>query len=151
MASTGREDHPAARCRRTWAPLFWAWLVALASTLGALFIGEIMGQAPCSLCWFQRAFMFPLAVVLGVASLAGDTRAWRYALPLAVLGWLVAVFHTLRFTGVVPESLEPCGRGPSCTGVDMTIFGNLPLPVVSLVAFTAIVVLLGQVRRRECA
>ena len=24
-----------------------------------------MGQAPCDLCWFQRAFMFPLAIILG--------------------------------------------------------------------------------------
>ncbi|MGV8637645.1 disulfide bond formation protein B, partial [Pseudomonas aeruginosa] len=48
----------------SWNLLLLAWLVALVSTLSALFIGEVMGQAPCVLCWFQRAFMFPLAVVL---------------------------------------------------------------------------------------
>ena len=44
-----------------------AWIVALGSSLAVLYIGEVLGQAPCSLCWFQRAFMFPLAVVLGLA------------------------------------------------------------------------------------
>ena len=36
-----------------WVPLFAAWTTALASTLGALFIGEVMGQTPCDLCWHQ--------------------------------------------------------------------------------------------------
>ena len=43
--------------------LFIAWLVALGATLGALFIGEVMGQVPCTLCWYQRIAMFPLAIV----------------------------------------------------------------------------------------
>ena len=55
--------------------LYLAWLVALASTLGALFIGEVLGQTPCVLCWFQRAFMFPLAIVLGLGLWWRDGRA----------------------------------------------------------------------------
>ena len=69
-----------------WRLLIAAWIVAMAATLGALFIGEVMGQAPCVLCWYQRAFMFPLAVVLAVACFMSDARAWRYALPLAAGG-----------------------------------------------------------------
>lgn len=49
-----------------------ALIAALTASLAALFIGEIMGQSPCSLCWFQRAFMFPLAIVLGIACLIDD-------------------------------------------------------------------------------
>ena len=40
----------------TWAFVFSAWLIALAASLSALFIGEVMGQTPCNLCWHQRAF-----------------------------------------------------------------------------------------------
>ncbi|MUO87124.1 disulfide bond formation protein B [Agrobacterium vitis] len=132
----------------TWLPLFTAWLVALASTLGALFIGEVMGQAPCDLCWHQRAFMFPLVVVIGVAALRLDGFAWFYALPLAVIGWLVATFHNLLYFGVVPTAIKPCGEGPSCSGEGMTLFGTLPLPALSLVAFSIIIALLLFVRRR---
>ena len=57
------------RASDLWPMLFAAWLIALVSTLAALFIGEVMGQAPCVLCWFQRAFMFPLAVILLIAAL----------------------------------------------------------------------------------
>lgn len=31
--------------------LFIAFLTALVATLGALFIGEVLGQTPCMLCW----------------------------------------------------------------------------------------------------
>lgn len=46
--------------------LVLAWIVSLVATLAVLFIGEVLGQTPCVLCWFQRAFMFPLVVVLGL-------------------------------------------------------------------------------------
>ena len=135
--------------RQTWWFLLAAWLVALSATLGALFIGEIMGQAPCLLCWFQRAFMFPLAVVLLVGCIASDTRVWRYALPLAAIGWSIALYHSLLYGGVIPHPIEQCGAGPSCSGAGMSLFGWISIPALSLTAFTAIIVLLVVVRRRS--
>jgi len=137
-----RQDHTA------WAPLFTAWLIALLASLAVLFVGEVMGQAPCNLCWFQRAFMFPLAIVLGVAALRTDAAVWRYALPLAIAGVLVAGFHSLLYLGVIPERITPCSQGVSCTSADMTILGGLPLPVLALAAFCAIAVLLLITRSR---
>ena len=127
--------------------LFAAWLVALFSTLAALFIGEVMGRTPCNLCWFQRVFMFPLAVMLAVACYRHDTRAWRYALPIAALGWAVAIYHSLLYAGLIPADLEPCGAGPSCSSSSMLILGGIPIPLLSLAAFTAIVGLLVLVSR----
>ena len=69
-----------------WTLLFLSWLIALVSTLGALFLGEVMGMAPCVLCWYQRIAMFPLVIILGVGLLPFDYRSVRYALPLAVTG-----------------------------------------------------------------
>lgn len=135
--------------RRAWAFLAAAWLIALSATLGALFIGEVMGQAPCNLCWFQRAFMFPLAVILMVSCAVGDLRVGRYALPLAVIGGLVAFYHLLLYGGLIPEQIKPCGAGPSCSSADTTIFEWMPIPALSLAAFAAIIVLLVLARRRS--
>ncbi len=132
----------------SWAPLFAAWLIALLASLAVLFVGEVMGQTPCNLCWFQRAFMFPLAIVLGVAALRADAAVWRYALPLALVGALVAGFHSLLYLGLVPERITPCSQGVSCTSADMTILGGLPLPLLALAAFAAIAVLLLITRIR---
>ena len=133
----------------SWNLLLLAWLVALVSTLSALFIGEVMGQAPCVLCWFQRAFMFPLAVVLAIACYRSDFAIWRYALPLAAIGAALAFAHTLLYAGLIPQPIQPCtATGPSCSGAEMTIFGGVPLPVLALLAFILITVLLIIIRRR---
>ena len=134
-----------------WSFLFAAWVVALLSTLSALFIGEVMGQAPCLLCWWQRAFMFPLAVILAVACFRSDFGVWRYALPVAAIGWVIAAYHTLLYFGVITQAVEPCGAGPSCSGAGMTILGGLPLPLVSVVAFTAVAIFLAPLSRRTDA
>lgn len=124
-----------------------AWLIALLSTLSALFIGEVMGQTPCNLCWFQRAFMFPLAIILTIACLNADLSAWRYALPIAVVGWAIAAYHMALYAGLIPAALEPCGDGPSCSSANMLLFGRLPIPLLAFAAFTAITILLDRIRR----
>lgn len=96
-----------------WVLLLLAWLLALFATLAALFIGEVMGQVPCVLCWFQRAFMFPLAVILAVACYRSDFDSWRYALPLAGIGALLALGHSLLYAGLIPQRIQlatPPGR-----------------------------------------
>ena len=125
-----------------WLALIGAWLVALTASLGAIFIGEVMGQAPCVLCWFQRAFMFPLAIILAVAAFRSDRSVIAYAAPLAVIGWVAALYHLLLYLGVVSEGLQPCGTGPSCAEGAMTLYGSLPIPLLSLCAFTAIILFL---------
>ncbi|UCJ18862.1 disulfide bond formation protein B [Pseudomonas sp. MM211] len=134
-----------------WSLLLTAWLLALLATLAVLFVGEVMGQVPCNLCWFQRAFMFPLVVILGVACYLSDAGVWRYALPVAIAGLLVALYHNLLYFRVIPEAIKPCGMGPSCSGADMTVLGSVPLPLLSLGVFSLIAVLLLLVRRRSVA
>ncbi|MGA0539663.1 disulfide bond formation protein B [Neotabrizicola sp. VNH66] len=127
-----------------------AFLIALTATLSALFIGEILGRMPCTLCWYQRIAMFPLVAVLGVALWSGDPRGRIYALPLALTGLAVASWHSGLYAGLIPEPILPCTQtGPSCTDrAAQTILG-LPIPFLSCAAFAAITLLLlpkGQTR-----
>ena len=69
----------------SWQYVFSAWLVAAVATVGSLFFSEVMELAPCLLCWYQRIFMFPLAVILLAGLHPLDIRVVRYALPLAVI------------------------------------------------------------------
>jgi disulfide bond formation protein DsbB len=133
--------------RSAGTPLFLARLVALAATAGALFLGEVMGKAPCVLCWYQRIAMFPLVLVLGVGLYDGDVRSARYALPLAWAGWGLALYHCLVFWGVISEALSPCRQGVSCADADVQVAGFVPIPLLSLMAFSAILALLFWNRR----
>ena len=87
-----------------------AWIVALGSSLAVLFIGEVLGQAPCNLCWFQRAFMFPLAVVLGLGLWWDDHRVGRYGVALALGGAAIALWHLGLYIGLLRSVSNPALR-----------------------------------------
>jgi disulfide bond formation protein DsbB len=131
-----------------WTPLFAAWAVALLATAGSLFLGEVMGMTPCVLCWYQRIAMYPLVLVLGLGLLDADARCLRYARPLAWAGWGLALYHCAVFWGLVPERLAPCGKGGSCADAELQVAGVVPIPVLSLLAFTALLGLLSLAGRR---
>ena len=118
--------------------LFLAWLLALIASLSVLFVGEVLGQAPCSLCWFQRAFMFPLVIVLGLGLWTHDRTAGRYGVALALGGAAFALWHLGLYYGLIPEPIQRCtATGPSCTDDNQLALG-VPIPLLSLIAFTAI-------------
>ncbi|VAW50055.1 Oxidoreductase, phage-associated [hydrothermal vent metagenome] len=130
-----------------WLFLFGAWLIAALSTLGSLFFSEVMELVPCVLCWYQRIFLFPLAIILFVGLFPLDKNAVRYALPLAIIGLLFTVYHCLLFYGLIPETMQPCSQGVSCSDDSMILFGFLPIPLLSLAAFSSIIFLLLKVRK----
>lgn len=131
-----------------WGLLFAAWLVATGATLGSLFFSEVMALPPCSLCWYQRIFMFPLPIVLFMGLFPFDPRAARYGLPLALGGAALATWHTLLYEGVIPETAAPCVVGVPCTQPTFELLGVLAIPELSLLAFLAVAGLLLQCRRR---
>jgi disulfide bond formation protein DsbB len=128
--------------KNPWPLLLMAWLVALAATAAALFIGEVVGMVPCQLCWYQRIFMFPLALILGMACFSEDRRGAVYALPLALGGGAMAGYHTLLVAGFVPKAWLPCSAGVSCADQRLEILNGIPIPWLSLIAFAAISLLL---------
>ncbi|MDP1653232.1 MAG: disulfide bond formation protein B [Rhodocyclaceae bacterium] len=125
-----------------WKLVFGAWLIASTATLSALFFGEVMQLPPCILCWYQRIFMFPLVLILPIGLFPFDRKITRYALPLAVIGGLIAVFHQMLVAGWIPKSIEPCSQGVPCSETVIEWFGFLTIPLLSIVAFSAIIALL---------
>jgi disulfide bond formation protein DsbB len=122
--------------------IFSAWLIAAIAALGALFFGEIMKVPTCTLCWYQRIFMFPLVVMLPLGLFPFDPKIVRYALPLAIGGWGIALFHVLLVAGVIPESVQPCTQGVPCSQTFVKYFGFVTIPLLALVAFTLVIGLL---------
>lgn len=129
--------------------VFGCWAIASVSTLGALFFSEIMELPPCVLCWYQRIFMFPLVLILPLGLFPYDAKVIRYALPLALVGWVIAVFQVLLVAGVIPEGLKPCSQGVPCSEVQIQWFGFVNIPMLSFIAFTAMNALLVVARKRS--
>jgi disulfide bond formation protein DsbB len=124
------------------AALGVAAAVAVVATLGSLYYSEIADFPPCRLCWYQRIGMYPLAVVLPIAAWRRDGGVRWYALPLAIGGGLVSIYHVLveRF-----PSLESgaCELANPCSIIWVERFGYLTIPTMALSGFVLIALLLA--------
>ena len=122
--------------------LYLAWLVSIAATVGSLYFSEVRLFVPCALCWWQRVLMYPLVVVLGVATFRQDLQAWRTALPLSLVGLGTATYHVLlqKVPGLAPPA--GCAAGVPCNVQYIDWFGFVTIPFLAAVAFLVITVAL---------
>ncbi|WP_124726970.1 disulfide oxidoreductase [Staphylospora marina] len=130
------------------AGVYLAWVTALAATGGSLYFSEILGFIPCSLCWVQRIFMYPLAIVLGIAAYRRDRSIIPYALPLSVIGGCVSLFHYLLQKVPSMALTFPCRVGVPCSQNYIDWFGFITIPFLALTAFIMITVFLWLARER---
>lgn len=125
---------------KQWNFYFVMWLLALVAAAGSLFLSEVMDFLPCVLCWYQRIPMYALVVVLGVGLYARDTGVYKYAQSLAIIGFVIAGYHCLLYLGFIPKGMIPCGPGPSCADQKLELWGWVTIPLMSVMAFAALVV-----------
>lgn len=118
--------------------LYFAWTAAVVATAGSLFLSEVMELPPCVLCWYQRIAMYPLVAVIAAGIILRDGKMKFYALPLALAGLLVSLYHNLLYYRVIPDSIAPCQTGISCTARQIEWFGFVTIPLMSLTAFLLI-------------
>lgn len=120
--------------------LYLAWIVALAGTVGSLAMSEVFHLLPCTLCWYQRIALFPLALILPAGILLQDKKTHYYALPLALFGLITAVYHWLIQFKIIPHSLTVCQDGLPCEEIQLQIFHIITIPAMSALAFTFIII-----------
>ncbi len=121
--------------------LWVAALVAVIATTGSLYFSEVAGFVPCTLCWYQRIAMYPLALILGIAGWRGDTGARAYAVPLAGIGAVISLYHIAveRLPGLPTGS---CSLAVPCDLIYVERFGFITIPVMALAGFLLIITLL---------
>jgi len=90
-----------------------------------------------------------LVAILGAAILKRDDKNVRaYALPLSIIGLLIALYQCAMTYGLVEEGV--CAVGAvSCTIRWINWYGFITIPLMSLVAFTIITVSLIFHRVKE--
>lgn len=121
--------------------LYVSWAIALIATLGSLYFSEVIGYIPCSLCWVQRIFMYPLAVILGIAAVRKDYLQIRYALPLAIIGSGFSIYHNLlQKTDWFSGTVASCGGPVPCDADYIYWLGFITIPMLALTAFVLIIV-----------
>lgn len=129
--------------------LTFGFVIALIAMLGSLGYSDGMGFEPCKLCWYQRIAMYPMVILLGIAAWKKDFGIKKYVLPLAIIGFIIAIYHTLMQFGIAPEL--PCsalGYSKSCSERFTTTFGYITIPVMAATAFAYITLLLSHAKTK---
>lgn len=122
-----------------------AFLVGLVATVGSIYYSEVRYFVPCELCWYQRYWMYPQVILLGLALLRNDWNIKLYALPLSLVGIATSVYHLLEqnFPGIFARA---CKSAVPCS---IEYIPSFPIPAQALVAFVIITVALLLVRRKS--
>ncbi len=115
-----------------------ALITAWTATLGSLYLSEILHFVPCNLCWYQRIFMYPLAILLPIGLWRRDRGLFAYVLPFTVLGMLVSTYHYLLQKTDLFATSAVCDTGIPCTTTWINVFGFVTIPFLALTAFLII-------------
>ncbi len=122
---------------------------AAVGTVMAVYYSDILGFDPCYWCYWQRIFLFPQAVLLGMAAWNKDIRIANYSLVLSALGALVALYHHLEQT--VGEGVLPCPAtgGVSCAHRVIFEYGYITFPLMAFTTFAFLIVVMFIVRSKR--
>ncbi|MDP4104037.1 MAG: disulfide oxidoreductase [Bacillota bacterium] len=129
--------------------LLFSWIAAVIATLGSLYFSEVLHFIPCTLCWYQRIFMYPLAIILGVAFYRNDRGIYRYSLPLSIIGMVISGYHILLQKVPYLQQFEMCKTGVPCSKDYLNLLGFLTIPMMAFTAFTIITICLVILARSE--
>lgn len=124
-----------------------AFVVAATAMAGSLYYSESAGYTPCLYCWYQRICMYPLAAILGIAALRRDHMVGIYALPIAVVGLGLSVYHYQL--QMFPGQGSACDASAPCTFQFVDTFGFVSIPFMAGCGFVAIIGLVGTALRWE--
>ncbi|MFV0480400.1 MAG: disulfide oxidoreductase [Campylobacteraceae bacterium] len=133
----------------SWYLLFFAWIVSLVATAGSLFLSDVLGFPPCTMCWYQRICMYPLLFILIVGLLRKDKASIYYSAPILIIGWLWSFYHTLLIFDIIKEDMTPCSMGVPCSVKYLNWFGFIDIPLLALVAFTIIAITFILILKKE--
>jgi disulfide bond formation protein DsbB len=131
--------HPRTACgSRPWL----VFAIAAVATVGSLWLSGGAGFTPCTLCWYQRIAMYPLALILGIAAWRRDVAVRVYVIPLAAIGALVSCYHIVveRFPDLESSSCDP--NNP-CSLKWVEHLGFVTIPTMALAGFLAIITVLA--------
>src|SRR3989339_1656251 len=124
--------------------LVLSFLISLFASVFPLVYSEIIGFLPCTLCWWQRVFMFPTLFLFGTALWDKDRKVVRYAASLLSIGFLISVYQNFFYYFGGSSSL-PCDvSGVSCYQRLVSEFGGyISIPMLALTTFFTLLTLLA--------
>ncbi len=118
------------------------FFATLGGTLMSLFYSEYLFYTPCSLCWYQRIFLYSQIFLFGLAWYKKDRNILPYSVFLSVVGLIIALDHHILQIGY--NAYAPCSTAPfaiDCSKPSFVEFGFVTFPLMSAVLFGFLIVI----------
>lgn len=117
----------------------FAFAVALLGVIGSLLYSEGIGFEPCLLCWLGRVFLYPQAIILGIALYRRDNSIVPYILGLSIPGAIISLYHA--YTNLGGTSITECTSvGGACSKVYVLEYGYITIPMMAFTSFLLIII-----------
>lgn len=123
------------------------FVISLFALVFSLIYSNVIGFAPCELCWWQRVFLYPQVILFAIALYNEKVRkvqdefVFLYSFFLSLVGGAVAFF---QYYGQMfnPGILGGCAaQGISCAQIFFVSFGYITIPMMSLTAYLVLILL----------
>ena len=120
--------------------LLFIWVISLIATLGSLYFSEVREYIPCTMCWFQRIFMYPILVMTTVAVIQKNAKIAVMTAVFSIIGGCISVYHYgIQKIDFLANTAPTCGQ-VSCTGQYINWLGFITIPFLALTAFILIAI-----------
>jgi disulfide bond formation protein DsbB len=123
------------------------FFLALSSVVGSLIYSEYYQLPPCLYCWWQRIFLYPIAILFAVTwyrSVRQKISSLEIFYPATVLSSIasaISLYHIFLQQGIITRSGACLQNGVSCTIIDIQIFGVITIPMMAFVLGIALTAL----------
>lgn len=130
----------------------WGLWFGFALSFGGIVLSlyyDSLGFPACFLCWWQRVFLYPQALLFAFAVWKKDTHIAGYSILLSTFGAAVALYqHYLQMGGT---SLIPCPATVT-EAIDCNVrfffeFNYITFPLMSFSVFALLITLMLFVRK----
>ncbi len=114
---------------------------SMTALVGSLLYSNVAGFPPCELCWIQRIFMYPQALLSFMAMIWKDKRMVTYLFPMSILGGVIALYHSFTNWGYGGSLLGCTSVGGECSRVYVLEYGYITIPFMALTTFAYLILI----------
>lgn len=126
---------------------FLLWLVPTTAMAFSLTFSEYFGWPPCQLCWFQRACIYPMSLIMLIYYFKRTALIRRIGYVFAGVCPFISAYH---ISLEIKQAESPfCSAAVSCATIWFKTLGFLTTPTMALIASITILVLLYMSSRIE--
>jgi disulfide bond formation protein DsbB len=120
------------------------FIFSLIASVMTLVYSEIFLQEPCSLCWFQRVFMYGITLMSAIALYFREEKfITKYILGFSFVGMLFALYQHAEQMLALRGTHLPCPTsGADCSKMTLFEYGHITFPWMAVVMFVSFIIII---------